>query len=187
MSNIDGLDHCHSRLEDNVIRSTTVFLLLLGVIALPCFAADNQPAPKSNQGAMVIVFKDGHRQTIRMSDVSRIEFATPDRAQSVQPPSNPITPGRNYFTGKWEVGDGSGRRFVINLKENGDAEKSLGAAHGTWTLVNGEAQITWDDGWHDAIRKVGSKHEKFAYEPGTSFSDKPHNVTEARSLSPKPL
>jgi len=42
-------------------------------------------------------------------------------------------------------------------------------------------RINWDDGWHDAIRKVGNgAHEKLAYEPGTTFSDKPQNVTNAQ-------
>jgi hypothetical protein len=74
----------------------------------------------------------------------------------------------------------------VTLKENDEATKSIGAAHGTWVYVDGEARITWDDGWHDAIRKVGSKHEKFAYAPGKSFSDNPTNVTEARNTSPQP-
>jgi hypothetical protein len=85
------------------------------------------------------------------------------------------------------VGDGSGGSFTINLQENGEAIKSFGARHGTWTYVNGEARISWDDGWHDAIRKAGSKHEKFAYSPGTSFSDTPANVTEARNTNPQPI
>jgi hypothetical protein len=54
-------------------------------------------------------------------------------------------------------------------------------------VVNGEARISWDDGWHDVIRKVGAKHEKVAYEPGKSYDDKPANVTEARNTQPKPI
>ena len=81
---------------------------------------------------------------------------------------------------EWEV------RY-ITLDENGEATKSIGAAHGLWTYVDGEARIAWDDGWHDAIRKVGTKHEKFAYAPGKSFSDEPSNVTDARNPNPQPI
>ena len=46
-------------------------------------------------------------------------------------------------------------------------------------MQDGEAQISWDDGWLDAIRRVNGKFQKAAYSPGTSFSDKPANVTDA--------
>ncbi len=126
----------------------------------------------------IVVFRDGHQEKIAVADIERIEFDSPDAA---------MTPGRSHFIGKWEVGEGNGRNFFITLEANGDARKNLGPAHGTWTLVDGEARITWDDGWHDAIRKVGSKHEKFAYEPGKTFSDPPSNVTEARNTEAKPI
>jgi hypothetical protein len=98
----------------------------------------------------------------------------------------PLVSGKHHFVGKWLVGEGNGDSFYITLEENGEATKSIGTAHGTWVYMNGEARITWDDGWHDAIRKVGSKHEKFAYTPGKSFSVNPANVTEARNTSPQP-
>jgi len=53
--------------------------------------------------------------------------------------------------------------------------------------VNGEAQITWDDGWQDAIRKVGSRYQKFAYKSGKSFTDVPDNVTSARKTDTHPI
>ena len=77
--------------------------------------------------------------------------------------------------------------LFITLDADGDARKSIGPSHGTWTLVDGEARINWDDGWHDVIRKVGSKHEKRAYEPGKSFDGTPSNVTAARNTQPKPI
>ena len=73
------------------------------------------------------------------------------------------------------------------LDPDGGARKSIGATHGTWTLVDNEARITWDDGWHDAIRKVGTRHEKVAFQPGKSFDDPPSNVTAARSTEPKSI
>lgn len=127
----------------------------------------------------MVVFKDGHQEKLAASDIARIEFET--TASTALPPS------RAHFVGKWEVGDGSGNKFYITLEPDGDARKSIGAAHGTWTVVDGEARVKWDDGWHDAIRKVGSKHEKFAYEPGKSFDDKPSNVTDARNTQAQPI
>jgi hypothetical protein len=173
-----------------MIRSTAALLSFLAV-SIALFAADNKPNTQSGQGSLVIVFRDGHRQTVRMSDVARIEFNAPEPARVSQPrgANDPTGPGRNYYIGKWEVGMGDGfkRTFIIDLKPDGSAEKSIGAAHGTWTAVDGEARIVWDDGNRDAIRKVGSKHEKFAYGIGTSFSDAPTNVTEARPTQPRPL
>ena len=128
---------------------------------------------------VVIVFKDGHQQTIAASDIVRIDFEAPGVTAAT----------RSHFLGKWEVGQGdnTSHTFFITLETNGDARKTLGASHGTWTVVDGEARISWDDGWHDAIRKVGSKHEKVAFEPGKSFTDKPSNVTAARNTDPRPI
>ena len=128
--------------------------------------------------ASMVVYKDGHREKIPAADIERIEFEPSDTA---------MMPGRSHFVGKWEVGEGNGRNFFITLEEDGSARKSIGAAHGTWTVVDGEARIAWDDGWHDIIRKVGTKHEKFAFEPGKSFDDKPSNVTDARNTQAKPI
>jgi hypothetical protein len=96
--------------------------------------------------------------------------------------------GRNHFVGKWKVGQGPGAGdFYITLEANGEAHKTVGSDHGTWTVVDGEARISWDDGWHDAIRKVGTKHEKVAFEPGRSFSDDPTNVTDAVNTTAQPI
>jgi hypothetical protein len=90
--------------------------------------------------------------------------------------------------GKWKVGVGSGgATFFITLDRNGQAKKSMGASHGTWEVVNGEARISWDDGWHDIIRKVGDKHEKVAFEPGKSFDAEPSNVTNATNTTAQPI
>ena len=78
-----------------------------------------------------------------------------------------------------------GGHFFITLDPSGDAKKTMGAAHGTWTVVGNEARINWDDGWHDAIRKVGRTYEKFAFAPEKSFNDSPSNVTDAQNLEPQ--
>lgn len=187
------------------MRGFTNFLAALGAVVLLVGAIATVPAFADDHGSIVIVFKDGHRQAFAMSELTRIDFNDPVTAvfkdghheklaaaeiahiEFETPTESPLMPSRAHFIGKWEVGDGGGKNFFITLEADGDAQKSLGAAHGTWTLVDGEARITWDDGWHDAIRKVGTKHEKFAYEPGHSFDDKPSNVTEARSTQVKPI
>ena len=147
-------------------------------------------SPQTDQGGtVVIVFKDGHRQSIPASTVAAMEFKS--AAGVVTPISIPamVVPGKGVFAGKWLVGQGNDTSdtFYITLEEDGVARKSIGEGHGTWVYVNGEAQVSWDDGWHDAIRKVGSKYEKFAYGPGKSFTGSPDNVTEARNTSPKPI
>jgi hypothetical protein len=178
--------------------------IAVSVMALLVFGAAvaSQAASPDDRGSIVVVFKDGHRQSFAMSEITRIDFkshaivvhkdgheenVTGEIARIEFEDSAAPAPGRAHFVGKWEVGDGNGRNFFITLDSDGDARKSVGAAHGTWTLVDGEARIIWDDGWRDAIRKVGAKHEKLAYEPGRSFDDSPSNVTDARNTQPRPI
>jgi hypothetical protein len=125
----------------------------------------------------MIVFKDGHHQTLS-PDIARIEFKSSA--------STPIL-GRNHFLGKWKVGDGAGGTLIMTLDRDGRARKSNSSPRGTWTVVDGEAHITWDDGWKDIIRKVGNKHEKVAFRPGKSFSDEPSNVTTATNETAEPI
>lgn len=148
--------------------------------AIPTLFAAQSAA--SGQGSLVLVFKDGHRQSFNLADIAHIEFSGVAAAAS-----SPL-PSRGHYIGKWEVGDGSGNNFYITLKESGDAERSLrGPVHGKWVYVDGEVRVTWDDGPQDAIRKVGSRFQKFAYAPGKSFTDNPDNVTNARNIAPKPI
>jgi len=164
----------------DIVRVICV-IAVLGLTALGADPKSNSASP-DDRNTMVIIFKDGHQQTLSMGDVASIEFKTPASATA----SGSI-PSLNHFLGKWEVGQGNGDNFFITLHSDGTALKSFGQKHGTWTLVNGEARISWEDGWHDVIRKVGTKHEKVAYSPGKSFSDEPSNITAARNTQPKPL
>jgi hypothetical protein len=143
-----------------------LFLLSLAPIGV---AADDQ-------NSLVLVFKDGHQQRFSMADIARIEFKTSENASSL---------GRGNFLGKWKVGDGMGGHFYITLDPSGEAKKTMGVAHGTWTVVGNEARIKWDDGWHDAIRKVGKQYEKAAFAPEKTFNDQPSNVTDAQNLQPQ--
>jgi hypothetical protein len=158
-------------------------------IAVGGLCATAAPVATDQGDTVVIVYKDGHRQSIPASTITAMQFKS--AAGVVTPIAIPalVVPGKGVFLGKWSVGQGNNTSdtFYITLEENGVARKSIGEAHGTWVYVNGEAQVSWDDGWHDAIRRVGDKYEKFAYPPGRSFTSTPDNVTEARNTSPKPI
>ena len=159
------------------MRNLFIVICLLGLLVLAAYCADPNPqTPQNEQTSIVITFKDGHQQSFLMADIARVEYK--DASDS--------TLGTEHFQGKWEDGDGNGGTFFINFEPNGEASKSIGASHGTWTIVGDEARITWDDEWHDAVRMVGDKHEKFAFAPGTTFEDKPANVTGARKIESKP-
>jgi len=164
------------------------FIAFAGLAALFLLAASAGFAAtsKSGSGTLVIVFKDGHRQTFNLSDIDRVEFPAGALANEGGS-STSEAPPRGHYVGKWECGDGTGSNFYITLKENGDAMRSIGDVHGRWEYINGEARVTWDDGAQDAIRKIGSHYQKFAYRSGKSFTDQPDNVTNARLTSPRPI
>jgi len=99
--------------------------------------------------------------------------------------SKPSSLSAANFVGEWKVGVGvAGETFTINLEKGGKATKSHGSPNGRWTVFGDEARITWDDGWHDVIRKAGTHWEKAAYAPGKSFSDPPDNITGATRTEP---
>jgi len=160
-------------------------LAILSLSALPASFAKTPPAKKDPSNSIVIVFKDGHRQSFNLVDIARVEFTGTDAVSSVS--SNREWPARGRYIGKWVVGDGQGDTFIITLREDGSAMRSRGDIHGTWTYVNGDALVTWDDGWKDAIRHAGSGFEKYAYGSGKSFNDNPDNVTSAQNTTPKPI
>jgi hypothetical protein len=158
-------------------------LALIFLSALPSGFAKTAPAAKAVPGTIVLVFKDGHRQSFNLADIARVEF--PGAAEAAA--GSPDVPTRGRFFGKWVVGEGNGDTFLITLKDDGEALRSLGDMHGKWTYVNGEARITWDDGAQDAIRRAGSRFQKYAYSAGKSFTDTPDNVTSAVNTTPKPI
>jgi hypothetical protein len=167
-------------------RVGVLWVGFLGML-LPLAAQSATPkaASKAQGGqSLVIVFKDGHQQSVAMADVERIEFKSAATASDDVPSYTPL--GRGHFLGKWELGEGNGQNFYATLDASGEATKSSGASHGTWTVVNGEAHINWDDGWHDAIRKVGERYEKICY-PDKTFSGQPLNVANAVHVESKPI
>ena len=89
------------------------------------------------------------------------------------------------FVGEWKVGLGVGSEtFTITLEKGGKATKSHGSPNGTWTVYGDEARISWDDGWHDVLRRAGNHWEKAAFAPGKSFSDQPDNIAGATRTQP---
>ncbi len=157
----------------NIVKS----VIIVGLLTLAAGASDDR-------GSVVITFKDGHQQSFPLSDVDRIQFKTSTKTTAVPLPSESFTASAGHFLGRWRVGDGQGNTFIITLDRKGRATKSIGAARGTWKVEDGAAHISWDDGWHDAIRKAGNKYEKVAFGPGKTFSDQPDNVADAKSLEP---
>ena len=136
-----------------------------------------------DHNSVVITFKDGHQQSYPLSEISRIQLKTPTKTTSVSLPI-PSSGSEGHFLGRWRCGDGAGHNFIITLNRDGHATKSIGSARGTWVVEDGEAHVSWEDGWHDAIRKVGGNYRKVAYGPGKSFSDEPDNSADAKSLDP---
>jgi hypothetical protein len=187
------------RVHSRLLGAATIIL-----IALSGTLASARPAG-DDRSSIVIIFKDGHRQSLAVAEIARLDFKSPSvivykdghqekisaadiaRIDFEAPEATASLPGRAHFIGKWEVGDGNSNYFFITLDPDGSARKSIGASHGTWTLVDSEARITWDDGWRDVIRKVGTRHEKLAHQPGSSFDDPPSNVTAARNTEPKSI
>jgi len=183
--------------------SKPIFVLVFVACVLGVAASAQNSTSHEKPGSLVLTFKDGHQRSFSTTELSRIEFDPPRivlkngrvenfskgeivRLEMKDSGDNGVL-GRNHFVGKWKVGDGLGSHFFITLERDGVATKTIGASHGTWELVNGEARISWDDGWHDAIRKVGDKHEKCAFEPGKSFDDPPSNVGDARNTTAQPI
>jgi hypothetical protein len=194
-------------IEEKSMRNIGKMLLMLALLLAA--ASDASPQAKSpsqdEKTSLVVVFNDGRQQTFATTDLTRIEFkggvmifSVGEHGQNIpmseiariefnRGPANTSATGRGRFVGKWKVGQGNGEYFYITLERSGEANKSLGAHHGTWTVVDGEARISWDDGWHDAIRKKGTRFEKVAFEPGKTFSDAPANVTDAQNTSAEPI
>jgi hypothetical protein len=158
------------------MRYIANLVCLLGIFLFAAPYAVSEPAARDKANSIVIYFKDGHQQSFPLADIARIEFNAPAESS--------FRMERGHFIGEWKVGDGAGGTFLITLRRDGTASKTLGSVHGTWTVVNGEARISWNDGWHDVIRRNGNKFQKAAYAPGRPYSKSPSNVAEAEPTEP---
>jgi hypothetical protein len=175
------------RIKENAMRKLVVALMAGALVTSSVVSgmAQNRSG-KNGSGQVVLVFKDGHRQSFNLADVARIEFPGGGGLADVGP-TPPGAPPRGHFLGKWEVGDGNGRTFTITLNDDGSAWRSLHRIHGRWAYVNGEARVTWDDGALDCIRRADGRDKKFAYRAGKSFTDEPDNATDARNTNKGPV
>jgi hypothetical protein len=141
--------------------------------------AQSTPSSEDQRNSVVLVFKDGHRKSFLMSEVARIEFPTSPAITSIA--------GQGRFLGEWKVGDCAGGYFKITLDREGIARKDLGAPHGTWLVVDGEARITWEDGNRDTIRRAGDTYEKAWYAPDRSYAEDASCTASAVSTDRKPI
>ncbi len=135
-------------------------------------ALDRDSRAGGRSGSIVIVYKDGHHQTSSRlrwrASTSRLrrsctKTATERRFRRDRPHrirrirnGTAVLPGRNHFIGKWEVGEGNGATVLHHSRTQRRSQEDhrRGARHmdlGRW-----RSAIAWDDGWHDAIRKVGT-------------------------------
>jgi hypothetical protein len=157
------------------MRTLLKAFCIVGALAVAAAQAmpQSKSLPAEDDRSVIIIFKDGHQQTFRLADIARIEFSTPTTTATAA--------SRARFLGVWKVGVGGGNTgtFLIKLKPDGVAEKTLGSPGGTWTVVNGEARCRWDDGWTDVIRKVGGQWEKAAWAPGSALDAQPTSVAKA--------
>ena len=173
-------------------------------VAVFIFAAALMCSAQDAGKTLTIVYKDGHQKSFTIANGSRIDFNAGSMMVSHGKDVEKIRVadvaridfnagrsagfGMNHFVGKWEFGTGVGKQtFFVTLDRDGRAHKTLGSTNGTWTVVDGEARIKWDDGWTDVIRKVGDNYKKFAYEEGRSLDDEPSNVTDAKTLNSEPI
>ena len=151
---------------------------VLGVLLAAGVAQSAEP-PQDHRNSLVVVFKDGHQKNFPMSEVERIEFPSAPAAVS--------TAGQGRFLGQWKVGDCAGSYFNITLDRDSVARKTIGAPHGTWAVVDGEARITWEDGNRDTIRKAGDTYEKAWYPQDKSYAEPASCTASAESIDRKPI
>jgi hypothetical protein len=115
-----------------------------GMLLLACVAFA-KPALDDQRDNVVIVYKDGHRQSLAMAEIARIDLKpsaqiTYKDGHKEKPTADidhlefgateiGTLPGRAHFIGKWEVGEGSGNaKFFITLESDGQAKKTHGAS-----------------------------------------------------------
>lgn len=89
------------------------------------------------------------------------------------------------FDGTWLLSDTHGGPYQATLSLDGKASGTHGDAmkHGTWKETNGEILIEWTTGWKTRIAKDGDGYVKTSFKPGTTLSDTPADISEAKKLN----
>ncbi|MGD0630607.1 MAG: hypothetical protein ABR987_14845, partial [Terracidiphilus sp.] len=76
-----------------ILSSGALAVILL--FTIPAAFAAPPAASKGTPGTIVIVFKDGHRQTFNLADIDRVEFPAGELASS----AGSSGPSRGHFLG----------------------------------------------------------------------------------------
>ncbi len=80
---------------------------------------------------------------------------------------------RMFFVGQWVIGrDASDRSNTITLRDDSTAIR-LRNGMGTWEVVNGEAHITWPNGWRNILRCERGGVRSYTLHAGATFDNPP--------------
>ena len=88
------------------------------------------------------------------------------------------------FDGTWLLSDTHGGSYEATLSLDGKASGTHGEAmkHGSWKEENGAILIEWAAGWKTRISKDGDNYIKTSFKPGTTTSDTPTDISNAKKL-----
>jgi len=77
------------------------------------------------------------------------------------------------YLGVWKLTDTEGDEFLLQLNSDQSVESTYNKGKnryypeiGFWRMNGTDAQIIFNNGWMDVIRKAGDGYEKTAYKPG---------------------
>jgi hypothetical protein len=140
------------------MRSLAGSVALSGLLVLLFAVADAmaRPAagPADDRNSVVIVFKDGHRQSFAAAEIARMDFKAPavivykDGHQEKFLPSDiariefgtsslsEMMPGRGHYAGKWEVARAMAIRFSSHSTPTERRERlsDLRTEPGLWSM-----------------------------------------------------
>ncbi len=69
--------------------------------------------------------------------------------------------------GNWKIFHGGGEPIFVQLRPGGVAHcRGANGTRGTWKLVDGRLELSWQDGWRDVIIWRGNSYRKLGYAPG---------------------
>ena len=92
--------------------------------------------------------------------------------------------GRRFFLCRWHMErSAKGTPFFVKLGDDGGAkrisESNTVEESGTWEYVNGEAVITWKDGWTAVLRQTPDGVKRLAYRTTDFNPPRPVEVAKA--------
>ena len=102
-------------------------------------------------------------QKLEEDRIGSLVVPSPSEGKSPLPPvqpDTPLPPNRSEFIGFWEVRKEKDAPIYYFLRRGGNATRAEPVRRGTdliqgsWNLVGNEAQLVWDDGSSEVIRKT---------------------------------